>query len=147
MKVKEQIISALAAFPALLFAGFLSSCDTEAEGIGGDTGCYMVVSGGVSANGGDITVNGMTASTKGEDEDCTELKKVEVTIFNDGNGNGKQDMGETSVKTSMACSAVGVGSLTTGSFSFNKNGATGGNAYHVEITDANGMSHSFGGDF
>ena len=99
-------------------------------------------------SGGTVTVNGMTAMMKDEpDEDCDEFQKVKVTIFNDGNGDGQQNGSESSVKTSMACSGVPVGSMTTGSFSFNKDGASGGNAYNVTVTDANGTEHSFGGNF
>lgn len=148
MKSHEYIRSAIAALPALLFAGYLSACEVEAEGITGDTGCYSASSGGVNVSGGTVTVQGMTASMKDPaPADCPKFKKVEVTIFNDGNGNGKQDGGETSVESSNACSAVGVTSMTTGSFSFNKNGATGGNAYNVTITDENGNNHGFGGNF
>lgn len=145
MKAHDSILSALAAFPALLFPGVLSVCGTEAEGITGDTGCYSVQSGGISVSGGTVTVDGMNAEVK--KEGCPGMKKVQVTIFNDGNGNGKQEANENSVESEFACSATPASSMSTGSFSFNKNGATGGNAYNVSITDANGGMSSFGGNF
>ena len=64
MKHKAHLTSLVAAFPALLFAGFLSSCDTEAEAIGGETDCYGVVTGGTSVSGGLVTVDGVTANVK-----------------------------------------------------------------------------------
>ncbi len=145
MKTRATILSAFAALPVMAFPAVLAACETEAEAIGGDTGCYGVASGGVNVSGGLVTVNGMHAMVK--KEGCPGMTKVEVTVFRDGNGNGKQEANENSVASDYACSATPSSSMSTGSFTFNKNGSTGGNAYTVTVTDANGKTSGFGGTF
>ena len=110
----------------------------------GKTDCYTFTGVGVSVGKSSFSASGIRVKAE---TPCPKIKKVTVVIFDDTNGNGVRDPGETAYGQTSGQADPASTEVVTGSVSCGKNTTAGGTTWQADIENENGEHTTHGGTF
>jgi hypothetical protein len=128
----------------LLLIGIAACSSVSIDVLYGKTDCYVFT--GVDANVGTNVFSAKGIRVKAATP-CPKIKTVRVEVFDDANGNGVRDPGETLFGQTSGQAAPASTEVITGNISCGKNTTKGGTTWVADIENENGEHTKHGGTF
>lgn len=129
---------------ALLATSVVACSSVPIEVMHGETDCYEFNALGADVGENTFTASGIQAKAHPA---CPKISSVHIDVFDDANGNGILDAGETSFSQADGQANPPTQCLTTASMSGGKNTSRGGTTWHATVVNEDGGVTSHGGTF